>query len=481
LYVTFQKIGNKEKLMQTKAIRGAFFDFIDNPWKHVGNEQKSARFYPDGMLVLENGKIKAYGPYNEISAKFPNVPTTHIKDRLILPGFIDGHIHMAQTRVLGVFGQQLLGWLLEGIFPEEKKYSDPAYAKEGATHFFDDLLAGGTTTCQAFLTHSPVSVDAFFEEASRRNMLVIGGLTGIDRFAPKESMDTADNFYKDTTSLIKKWHRKGRNLYAITPRFPLGCSHDMMERCQRLKKENPDVWINSHLNENPHEIRDTNAHHCTHDYLEAFEKYDLVGPKFTGGHSVWTSDNEYKRLSKAGAAVSFCPLSNLFLGSGLFRLGKVTNPEHPVRFSLGCDVGAGNRFSIINVLDEAYKVGMCNNTLLDGSLDPRNCDLAEAERCKLSPYRAFYAATLGGAHSLYLDDRIGNFDVGKEADFVVLDWTAGQKAAAWQTSQIAGKDGPKDMETAAKLLFSIMILGDDRSVDQTWIMGNKAYDKSTNA
>ena len=464
--------------MAANAIRGAFFDFIDDPWRHVGNEQTAARFFHDGMLVVEKGIIKAFGPYDKISVQFPGIPTTHIKDRIILPGFIDGHIHMPQTRVLGVYGQQLLGWLLEGIFPEEKKYSDPAYAKEGAKHFFDDLLAGGTTTAQTFLTHASVCTEAFFEEASRRNMLMIGGLTGIDRFAPEGSYDSADNFYKDSKKLIEKWHRKGRNLYAITPRFPLGCTHEMMAVCEKLKKQYPDVWVNSHLNENPHEIRDTNAHHGTADYLAAFEKYNLVGPKFTGGHSVWTSDDEYKRLSKAGAAVSFCPLSNLFLGSGLFRLGKVTDPEHRVRFSIGCDVGAGDKFSLINVLDEAYKVGMCNNTLLDGSVNPRFFDAAEAERNKLSPYRAFFTATLGGAEALYLDDRIGNFDVGKEADFVVLDWAAGQKAAAWQTSQMVDKSGPKNMEEAANLLFSIMILGDDRDVDQTWIMGEKAYQKS---
>ncbi len=174
----------------------------------------------------------------------------------------------------------------------------------------------------------------------------------------------------------------------------------------------------------------------------------------------------------------FCPLSNLFLGSGLFRLGKVTDPEHRVRFSIGCDVGAGNKFSLLNVLDEAYKVGMCNNTMLDGSVNPRDFDAAEAERNKLSPYRAFFSATLGGAQALYLDDRIGNFDPGKEADFVVLDWTSGQKAMEWQTSQLVGPEDLKDIEQAAGLLFSIMILGDDRSVDQAWIMGERAYQKS---
>jgi len=398
------------------AVRGAFFDFIDDPWKHVGKEEKSARFYPDGLLVIEDGKIKAFGPYDKISSQYKDVDTTHIKDRIIVPGFVDGHIHMPQTRVPGLFGEQLLGWLLEGIFPEERKYKDAAYAKEGAKQFFDNLLAGGTTTAQSFLTAYPTSVDAFFEEATRRNMLMIGGLTGIDRFCPDYAADTADNFYKDSKRLIEKYHRNGRNLYAITPRFPLGSSHEMMGYCGKLKKEFPDVWVNSHLNENPKEIRDTNAYHEVPDYLAAFEKYNLVGPKFTGGHSVWTSDDEYRRLSKAGGAVAFCPLSNLFLGSGLFRLGKCTDPEHRVRFSMGCDVGGGNRFSLIHVLDEAYKVGMCNNTLLDGSVDPRNHNAAEAERNKLSPYRAFYSLTLGGAQALYLDDRIGNFEAGKEAD-----------------------------------------------------------------
>lgn len=460
------------------AIRGAFFDFVDDPWKHVGEEHKAARFYADGLLVIEDGRVKDYGPYDKVSSKYPNVTVTHIKNRLILPGFIDGHIHMPQTRVLGAYGQQLLEWLQQWVFPEELKYKDPEYAKEGAKHFFNDLLAGGTTTAQSFLTAFPATVEAFFEEASKRNMRMIGGLTGLDRFAPKDSMDSADNFYKDSKKLIEKYHRKGRNLYAITPRFPLGSSADLMKACQKLKKEYSDCWVNTHLNENPSEIRDTNAHHQVHDYLASLEKYDLVGPKFTGGHSVWTSNDEYRRLHKLGGAVAFCPLSNLFLGSGLFRLGRVTDPECRVRFSLGCDMGGGNRFSIINVLDEAYKVGMCNNTMLDGSVDPRNCDLAEAERNKLSPYRGFYAATLGGAHALYLDDVLGNFDIGKEADFVVLDWDAGQRAMVWHESLLVSKEGPKTMEEAANLLFSIMSLGDDRNVDETWIMGERAYAKT---
>lgn len=457
------------------GIRGTFFDFIDDPWKHVGAEEKSARFVYDGLLVTEDGLIRDFGAFEDLSTKYPSLAITHIKDRLILPGFVDGHVHVPQTRVIGSFGQQLLGWLQQWIFPEEMKYSDRAYARLGAKNCIENLLAGGTTTFQAFTTTFAVSTEEFFEEAGRRNMLVVAGLTGIDRFAPDEYIDSAENFQRDSARLIKTYHRLGRNLYAITPRFALGASHEMMTACQNLKKEFPDTWVNTHISENPAEITSLKQlHHCP-DYLSVYEKYELVGKKFTGAHGVYLSNDEFKRIAKADAAVSFCPCSNLFLGSGLFRLGKATDPEHRVRLTFGTDVGAGNRFSMLNVLDEAYKVGMCNNTMLDGSIDARNCDQAEAERNKLSPYRAFYSITLGGAHGLYLNDRIGNFDIGKEADFVVLDWKAGQRAIQWHESLIVTEGGPRTKEQAAQLLFSVMVLGDDRNVDETWIMSQRAY------
>jgi guanine deaminase len=459
------------------AIRGAFFDFVDDPWRHVGSEHNSARFFQDGLLVIENGKVKDFGPYDDLSRLYSNVPTEHIKERLILPGFIDGHIHMAQTRVLGAFGEQLLPWLHKWIFREEKKYSDPVYAREGAKNFFDNLLAAGTTTCQAFTTHDPVSTEAFFEEATRRNMRVIGGLTGIDRFAPDGSMDSAENFYRDSKRLIEKWHKSGRNLYAITPRFALGCTPAMMAACERLHEEFPDTYINTHISETPSETRQCNDYHQTPDYLAAYERYNLVGPRFTAGHGVWLSDDEFVRLSKSGAAICFCPTSNFFLGSGLFRLGKAKDPQHPVKLSFGSDVGGGNNFSMLAVLDDAYKVGMVNSTIMDGNLDPRSYDTAQAERNKLSPYRAFWSITLGGAESLYLADKIGNFGQGKEADFVVLDWTSGQRSMQWHASLLAA-DGPTTMEEAAELLFSIMMVGDDRNVDQTFIAGKQAYSRS---
>jgi guanine deaminase len=464
--------------MTVIGIRGTFFDFVDDPWKHVGSEQDAARFVEDGLLVVTDGIISDFGSYEEVSERHPDVAVTQIADRIITPGFIDGHIHVPQTRALGAFGQQLLPWLTDTVFPEESRYADRGYAQEGTSRFFDNVLAAGTTTVQAFTSSSSVSAEAFFEEADKRKMRVIGGLTGIDRYAPEDTIDTPENFYRDSTALIEKYHRKNRLLYAVTPRFGLGASNELLAACKTLKQENPDLWINTHISENPAEIRGLLLEHpdCS-DYLSVYEKYDLVGPKFSGGHGVWLSDSEFERLHDTGGSVTFCPCSNLFLGSGLFRLGRATDPDTRIRMSFGTDVGGGNRFSMLSVLEEAYKVGMLNNTMLDGSINPGAQDLAESERNKLSAYRAFWSITLGGAEGLYIDEYVGSFDVGKEADFVAIDWTSGPAAMAWHQSLVA-EHGPTTVEDAAGLLFGVMMVGDERNVDETWILGERAYKKA---
>lgn len=457
------------------GVRGSFFDFVDDPWKHVGHEEESARFYPDGLLVMDNGIIKAFGPYVEVAAKYPGLKVTSVENRIIVPGFVDGHVHFPQTRVLGAYGLQLLPWLQEWIFPEEAKYKDDVYARDGVKRYFDNMLAAGTTTVQDFGTSYKNAVDIFFQEASKRNMRVICGIGGIDRNAPAYFVTPPDQFYAESKELIQKYHGKGRNLYAITPRFAYGDSSELLTKCSQLHKEFPDCWVNTHVSENPTETRNAPLEHNVSDYLGCYEKFGLVGPKFTAGHGVWLSNSELSRLSKAGASVSFCPNSNTFLGSGLFRLGAATDPARRVRLTFGSDMGGGNNFCMLNVLDQAYKVGMCNNTMLDGSVNPRLQDNAEAERNKLNAYRAFYSLTLGGAQGLYLDDKIGNFNPGKEADFVALDWNGGPPATAWHQSLICDK--PKTMKEASQLLFGVMAVGDDRAVDETWVMGKRLYKK----
>ena len=345
---------------------------------------------------------------------------------------------------------------------------DRAYAREAAGRFFDNLLASGTTTCQAFTTTASAATEELFDEAARRNMRLIAGLTGIDRLAPADYALSAENFYRDSKRLIERYHRQGRGLYAITPRNAHVSTPDLMAACERLKREHPDCWVNTHLSETKGECEEMRAlYPDSADYLAVYEKYGLVGPKFSGGHGVWLSDDEFRRLSASGGAITFCPCSNLFLGSGLFRLGRATDPARRVRLSFGSDVGGGNRFSMLNVLDDAHKIGMANNAMLD--------DPAEAERNKLSAYRGFWSITLGGAEGLYIDDLVGNFAPGKEADFVVLDCNGGPPALAWRQSLIAADGKPQTLEQAADLLFGLMMVGDDRAIEQTWAMGRQVY------
>ena len=454
--------------MATFGLRGTFFDFIDDPWKHVGHEEAAARFHADGLLVVENGRIVDFGDYAAVAPRHAGLAVTAIRDRLILPGFIDGHIHFPQTRALGAFGEHLLPWLQKWVFPEEIKYKDRTYAREGARRFFDNLLAAGTTTCQAFTTAAAVATEELFDEAARRNMRLIAGLTGIDRVAPADSVDSPDNFYRDSKRLIARYHRQGRGLYAITPRNAHVATHELMAACERLKREHPDCWVNTHLAETIGECQDMRElYPDSADYVAVYEKYGLIGPKFSGGHGIWLSDDEFRRLSASGGAITFCPCSNLFLGSGLFRLGRATDPAQRVRLSFGTDVGGGNRFSMLGVLDDGYKIGMLNNGTVK--------DPAEAERNKLSAYRAFWSITQGGAEGLYIDEYVGSFTPGKEADLVVLDWNAGPAAQAWHQSLNLAEGSPTTKQQAADLLFGIMMVGDDRCVAETWVMGNRLF------
>jgi guanine deaminase len=419
--------------------------------------------------VIEDGRITDFGARDDVAPRHRALEVTHFADRLILPGFIDGHIHFPQTRIVGAFGEHLLSWLQVWVYPEELKYRDRAYAADAARRFFDNLLAAGTTTCQAFTSSSPVSAEELFDEAARRNMRLIAGLTGVDRHAPADYANTPEEFYRESKRLIGRYHKQGRGLYAITPRYALGSSPELLQACRRLKSEHPDCWVNTHISETPDEVRAVQTEHpgCA-DYLGVYEKYGLVGPRFSGGHGIWLSDDEFARLSRRGAAIVFCPCSNLFLGSGLFRIGRATDPRSRVRLAWGSDVGAGNRFSLLGALDEGYKIGMCNNARVE--------DAAEAERNKISPYRGFWSITLGGAEALYIDKWVGNFEPGKEADFVVLDWKAGPSALAWRQSLVGDK--PRTVEQAADLLFGIMTVSDDRAVAETWVMGKRLYSKS---
>ena len=433
-----------------KVIRSSFLDFIDDPF--YTSESSSVRYLEDGLLVLENGKIKDFGPYEQLREKYSAIDAIAYPDKLIMPGFIDTHIHYPQTAMVAAYGEQLLEWLSKYTFPTEAKFKDKNYAEEIAIVFLDELLKNGTTTALVFAAVFPESVDAFFEEAERRNLRMIAGKVMMNRNAPDFLLDTAQSSYDETKALIEKWHQKGRLLYAVTPRFAITSTDEQLDLAGKLLSEFPDVYLHTHLSENVNEVQFVaELFPNSKGYLDVYDQAGLVKEKSIFAHGVQLTDQEFKRLSETKSAIAFCPTSNLFLGSGLFKLHKAKSSENPVKVGLGTDVGAGTSFSLLQTANEAYKV-------------------VQLQGQKLSSFQALFLATLGGARALSLEDKLGNFDIGKEADFIVLDPKATPAMA------LRNSDFPvKTLEDIADKAFAIMIMGDDRTIEATYIMGEIAY------
>lgn len=430
------------------VIRGRFLD-IQKTVAQANQIADQVRYLEDGVLITEQGKIRWFGTWNDAQDHLPiNIEIQHYPEQLIIPGMIDTHIHFPQTEMVGAYGEQLLSWLNTYTFPTEIQFKDKAYASEIAKFFVNELLKNGTTTALVFCTVHPESVDALFEAAAQQQMRLIAGKVMMDRHAPEALCDSADSSYDDSKALIEKWHGQGRALYAITPRFAPTSTPEQLERAGQLKAEYPDVYVHTHLSENKDEIAWVkDLFPAQKGYLDVYHHYGLTGQRSVFAHCVHLEDAEWQCMHETDSAIAFCPTSNLFLGSGLFPLNKTWQQQ--VKVGLGTDVGAGTSFSLLQTVNEAYKVQQ-----LQGD--------------KLSAYESLYHATIGGAKALDLDDKLGNFNVGKEADFVVLNI----KPTALQQLR---QSRSKSLEDS---LFALFTMGDDRNVEATYIYGQKAYSQN---
>jgi len=429
---------------KVKAFRGEIVHFVADP-RTAGD--LAMQHFADGLLLVDDGKVVGAGHYQDLAKDLTKATTVvDYRGRLLMPGFIDTHVHFPQTEMIAAYGEQLLQWLNNYTFPTERKYKDYAYARGQAKFFFDELLRNGTTTALIFATVHKESTDALFDEAAARAMRVIAGKVMMDRNAPDYLIDTAKSSYDDSKALIEKWHGKGRLLYAVTPRFAPTSTPDQLAAAGRLLKEYPTVYMQTHLSENQAEVAWVKELFPERKgYLDVYDHYGLTGSRSVFAHSIYLEDTEIKRMAATQSVASFCPTSNLFLGSGLFKLYPMLDAN--VRVGIGTDVGAGTSFSILQTLNEAYKI-------------------VQLQKQKLSAIQGFYLATLGGAKALSIDDKIGNFVPGKEADFVVIDPTA----------TALGKMRHENSKTMAEKLFVLMTLADDRYVQATYVNGTLAYD-----
>ncbi|TLZ29338.1 MAG: guanine deaminase [Gammaproteobacteria bacterium] len=427
-----------------RAHRGAILHFRSDPGS--GDDPDSFEFFDDGLLVTADGRVASIGPARELLPALPSdAERVEHRDSILMPGFVDTHVHYPQTDIVGTGGRQLLDWLEHYTFPAERGFADPAHAREVAEFFLDELVRNGTTTALVFCSVHPASVQAFFEAAAARRMRMAAGKVLMDRNCPQYLRDTPETGERATRELLAAWHGRERLLYAITPRFAPTSSDAQLASAGRLATDYPDALIQTHVAENLDEVAWVKRLFPeARSYLDVYDRYGLLRERAIYAHCIHFDEVDRARMAQSGAAAAFCPSSNLRLGSGLFDVASADAAG--MRFSIATDVAAGSSFSMLQTLSDAYKV-------------------AQLSQQHLSPLRAFYLATLAGARALGVDDRVGRFAVGTEADFIVLDLRA--------TPLLARRTARS--RTLAEKLLVLLTLGDDRAVSRTYILGRESH------
>lgn len=425
--------------MTQRLLRGRLLTFHREP--QTGEDTDAYTYLEDGALLIRDGLIQDAGPFETVRAKARDVAITDHRPHLMMAGFIDTHIHFPQIQVIASWGAQLLDWLNNYTFPEETRFASEEHSQRMAQAFFDQLITCGTTSAVAFCSVHKTSADAFFSEATRRNMRMMGGKVLMDRNAPDGLRDTPQSGYDDTKALIADWQGKGRNGYVISPRFAITSTPAQMEMAQALATEHPECHIQTHLSENRDEIAYTaELYPQARDYLDVYQTYGLLGDKTLLGHAIHLEPREIDALAETGSHPVFCPTSNLFLGSGLFDDAGLR--ARGIANGIATDVGAGTSYSMLQTLNEGYKV-------------------LQLQGQALHPLQAFHWATRGNATVLGLGDRIGSLDPGSEADIVVLNSKATDAMALRM----------ERAETLAEELFVLQIMGDDRAIDEVYVNG----------
>jgi guanine deaminase len=417
---------------------------VDTPGDPFAGDPAAA-LAEDGALLVCDGVIRARGSLATLRAGHPGEPVTRLDGGLLVPGFVDAHVHFPQIRAIGGLGMPLLDWLEKCALPEESKLADRAYARAVAAEFLDGLVASGTTSALVFGSHFAPAMDELFAAAARRGLNITSGLVLSDRILRPELLNSPETALADSADLILRWHDRGRLRYAVTPRFSLSASDDMLDACAQLLGKG--VWFTSHINENLAEIATVaglfpGARH----YLDTYGRHHLITPRSVFAHNVHPGDAELAMLAEHGASVAHCPTSNCALGSGLFPLRR--HVERGIGVALGSDVGAGAGLFLPKEALQAYFI---QQLLGDGGL-------------ALTPAHLLYLATRAGAQALGLGGRVGDLAVGKDFDAVWLRPADGSTLAV-------NLRHARDTSDALARIFALATPADVAGV---WIRGERA-------
>ena len=405
------------------VVQGRLFTPLDQ------REVDEHLYYDDGFLVVSgDGRILSVGP------KLPEEYAqnqVHRTRHLIVPGFVDAHVHYPQLPVMASYGTSLLEWLDRYTFPEETRYGDRLYAGSRAAKFLKLSLERGVTSAAIFSTIHDVALEAL--QASNRDLglNLVSGITGMDRGAP-DSLSVDIAAFKDINEKAIETSRSlERFSYAITPRFALSCSEEMLDYCGQLLESDQSLLMQTHINETEDEILATSAlFPRASDYLDVYASFGLLGSRSLFAHGIHNTETEYDGWAESGASVIHCPTSNTFLGSGLFDADGYVS--RGINVGLGSDVGGGFSLNPFVTMAEAYKVAKLRGQVLD-------------------PLRLMYWHTLGGAKAIHQHDSIGSLEPGKYADFCLIDITSDEVGSElWERAA-----------SVREKLFSLMFLMPD--------------------
>ena len=419
--------------------RGTVLDTPDDPF--AGG---ALRAEDDAGILVRDGVIAGRGSFADIRAGHPGHDVVDLRGGLLLPGFVDTHVHFPQVRAIGGLGLPLQDWLERCALPEEARLADPAYASAVAHDFLSGLVQAGTTTALVFGSHFAAAVHLLFTEAQRVGLRVTSGLVVSDRLLRDELLTTPERAYDEGRALAARWHGVGRNRYAVTPRFSLSCGNGLLDSCRSLLRDVEGAYFTSHINENGREIATVAELSGLKTYLDTYDVHDLVGPRSVLAHNVHPTDGELKILAERGAADAHCPTSNAALGSGLFPLDR--HLAYGVPVALGSDVGAGTGFSLLKEGLQAYFVQQ----------------LLGEHGYPLTPVHLLHLATSAGARALGLSDEVGDLSVGKRFD---AQWL---RPRAGSTFDVALRHAA-DAEDALAKVFALGTTGD---VDTVWVGGD---------
>ena len=427
-----------------RVLRGRTVSFRDDP--RVVGADRAMRSHDDGAVVVGGqGRILWHGAFADLPQAHAGAPCERYDDAVILPGFIDAHVHFPQHRMLAAPAHDLLEWLDRFAFPEEARYAAEDHAAAAAERFLDKLVSHGTTSALVFSSVHGQAADCLFRAAQRRGLCLATGATMMDRNAPDAVTQEAEASTRESAELIASWHGVERLRYALTVRFAITSSEEQLRLAGALLADHPDCILHTHLSESAAEIEMVQRlFPWSKDYTDVYARFGLVGETSVFAHGIHLSERECQALHDAGSMVVHCPTSNAFLGSGLFDIEHVGAARRPVRVGVSTDVGGGTSYSLLQTLAEAYKI-------------------ARLKGCRFSAFDGFYLATLGNARGLRLDGEIGTLDAGRWADVVVLDPRATPVLAARQELS----------ETLEDVLFSLMMLGDDRAVQAVYVRGER--------